>query len=439
MLNDIFQLLVSFSLIISVTTLLVLMVRKHVRSLWGASAAYKLWLAIPAVLFISLVPFETLLEQQKATSNAVYAEYLLEEAVPTPVAQSDIERAVSNFFPQGIALPVIALWVMGVIASTIMFALRQQLLKSALSPLRNSGEDYYYSNTDKVGPALIGVLHPKIVVPTNFDAKYSAEEQQLILAHEHTHRRHRDPLINGIATLLQIINWFNPLVPYAAGKLYADQELACDAAVLHRFPEARKKYANTLLSAHQELAPNAFNCFWTGRGKHPFVERIQAIQLEALNGPKKPNSLVAFCMIAAVTMAASIPDWKNWLGGMVPAISSFASDDEMALITAARTGDFTETEKLLAQGVNPNISISPYGTPLIIAASNGDTRMAEVLIAHGAKTNLAARGQGFPLLSAVEQENISLVTQLLHSGAAVNALVPEMDASPLTSSSKSRQ
>ncbi|MCK0070844.1 M56 family metallopeptidase [Kordiimonas laminariae] len=436
MLNSALETLISFSVVLSVAILLVLMLRKQVRQHLGASAGYMVWVAVPFSLLIYFLPFAALFIEQQAASQPIYAAFLLEEVVPIPVATSNIQQTVSSFFPSGIATPAITLWVLGFVLSAAIFVIRQRRLKTLLSPIKNSGKGYYQSNTEAVGPALIGLIKPKIIVPPHFETQYSSEEQRLILTHERVHQKHKDPLVNGITALLQLINWFNPLIHYAAGKLFIDQELACDAAVLRQFPEARKRYANTLLHAHRELVPNALNCFWSGREKHPFVERIQAIQLEALNGPKKANNLLALGTISIVTLAAVLPDWNKQLRQITPSIATFASTDQLALISAAQKGDTIEAAKLLKSGVNPNISISPYGTPLIIAASRGDTKMAETLMAHGAKADLSARGKGFPLLSAVEREDIALVAQLLKNGATINALVPEMDASPLATAAK---
>lgn len=84
----------------------------------------------------------------------------------------------------------------------------------------------YVSATD-AGPASVGLLRPRIVVPRDFDRRYSPLEQALILSHEQTHIARGDAVVNLLACAFQCVFWFNPL-----------QEIACDAIVMQRHPRA---------------------------------------------------------------------------------------------------------------------------------------------------------------------------------------------------------
>lgn len=81
-------------------------------------------------------------------------------------------------------------------------------------------------------PCAMGLLHPAVVLPADFAQRYTAQEQQLITAHELVHLRRGDLWANALAALAQVLFWFHPLVWWAAHRLRLDQELACDAAVL---------------------------------------------------------------------------------------------------------------------------------------------------------------------------------------------------------------
>lgn len=99
------------------------------------------------------------------------------------------------------------------------------------------------------GPVAIGFLDRRILVPIDFAAEYSADEQRLALEHELIHHRRGDLWWNGAALAALAVNWFNPIAYLAYRALRADQELACDAAVARKAPTKRLQYASALLKS----------------------------------------------------------------------------------------------------------------------------------------------------------------------------------------------
>src|SRR3546814_629662 len=83
-------------------------------------------------------------------------------------------------------------------------------------------------------------LRARIVLPADFDARYSADERALILAHERIHRARGDVAGNALLAALRCVYWFNPLLWIAADRFRRDQELACDATVFTLHPHARR-------------------------------------------------------------------------------------------------------------------------------------------------------------------------------------------------------
>jgi hypothetical protein len=124
---------------------------------------------------------------------------------------------------------------------------RQWRWQSALGPLRRAGEDVWLSARSDLGPMLVGLPRPRIVVPADFAERYTLGEQAAILAHERTHRRRGDLWWNALAALLRCAFWFHPLASLAQRRYSADQELACDSAVLRSRRHAPRTYAQALL------------------------------------------------------------------------------------------------------------------------------------------------------------------------------------------------
>lgn len=82
-------------------------------------------------------------------------------------------------------------------------------------------------------PMLVSIIKPTIILPKKVVEQGNFIELKYILLHELIHARRYDLLINTIWKAIICINWFNPLVWYAYYKMLEDQEISCDAAVLH--------------------------------------------------------------------------------------------------------------------------------------------------------------------------------------------------------------
>jgi hypothetical protein len=127
-----------------------------------------------------------------------------------------------------------------------------------------------------VGPALVGAWQVSIVLPADFERRYDATEQALIFAHEAMHARRRDGWWCLLAQIVVAMFWFHPLAWWALGALRHDQELACDAAVLHEHGMQRRSYANALLKTQSALFALPVGCPWSPR--HPLTERIAMLK-----------------------------------------------------------------------------------------------------------------------------------------------------------------
>lgn len=108
------------------------------------------------------------------------------------------------------------------------------------------------SETDaSISPMLAGLARPHLLLPRHLRS-FSDEQQRLIVAHELTHWKRRDPLWLHASMLLQTLFWFNPLFAVLTRRLNWAQELGCDHAVLAGRPaQQRKQYAAALVAQLQ--------------------------------------------------------------------------------------------------------------------------------------------------------------------------------------------
>lgn len=99
-----------------------------------------------------------------------------------------------------------------------------------------------------VSPMLIGVQPAQLLLPQHL-RNFSVQQQQLIVEHELTHLRRRDPFWLGLSLGLQSLLWFNPCMRQLTVRLGWAQEIGCDQVVLHGRPAGqRQAYAAALLA-----------------------------------------------------------------------------------------------------------------------------------------------------------------------------------------------
>lgn len=105
--------------------------------------------------------------------------------------------------------------------------------------------DHIYQSDYIASPFVIGILRPKIYLPSSLGER----EREYILLHEQTHLRRGDHIIKLLAFAALTIHWFNPLVWLAFYLSARDMEMSCDEAVLRKMNrDIRAEYSASLLS-----------------------------------------------------------------------------------------------------------------------------------------------------------------------------------------------
>lgn len=98
---------------------------------------------------------------------------------------------------------------------------------------------------DDFGPAVLGFLHPRIVVPS-WVCTATRGEQEMILLHEQEHIRARDQLQLLLIAAATVATAWNPFTWLLAKRLRFTIEADCDQRVLAKMPDAAR-YATLLV------------------------------------------------------------------------------------------------------------------------------------------------------------------------------------------------
>lgn len=196
-----------------------------------------------------------------------------------------------------------AVWILGVLVcmfntviSYVMFLKRYQKglypieeerMKEIIS--RTGNRISVFQSRQISSPMLIGMIRPKLVIPT-VQKQWTAAELQLIIEHEFCHYQKKDLLLKLLMTLVCCVNWMNPAVYLMRKQFFYDIELACDeTALLGRDLEERELYARTMLSlagnqpsafsssfleSKKQLKGRIDNIFDLGNKKNGFVSAV---------------------------------------------------------------------------------------------------------------------------------------------------------------------
>jgi beta-lactamase regulating signal transducer with metallopeptidase domain len=277
MMADGLTLLVRINLAISLAILLVMVLRAPVRGFFGPRAAYGLWLLAPVSAMACFLPSLRTIPAGSLHQPPSVWEDLFQ--IPAKLAQSPLAPAVWG------------LWLIGAALVATLFLTAQARF------LRLAGQGL-------AGPAIVGLLDPRLVLPADFAQRFSTEEQALIRAHERAHLDRDDPRANGLLAVVQCLFWFNPLVHLASHRIRLDQEMACDALVMTRFPGARRPYAGAMLKTQLSHDRLPAGCHW---GSHPLEARIRLLRAPA---PSRPRQMAGAALVASLIFTCLATIWS---------------------------------------------------------------------------------------------------------------------------------
>lgn len=279
MVSDLLFALMRANLTGAAVLLVLLVARAPLRRLFGPQSVYALWLSVPAAALASLLPARTV---------TIFLHPASTSANIPPVGVLDWSHVT------------VAAWLVGITISVVSVARRERRFRQLIGPLQAEGDTLRASHST-VGPAVIGLIRPLILVPADFEERFSARERELILAHERVHLARGDSRVNGLALAVQCVNWFNPLTYVGARALRLDQELACDAEVITRYPMARRSYAEAMLKSQAAAVAFAAGCYWRAEGRSALVQRLNMLG----EAPLPATRVMAGMATAALMTGAS--------------------------------------------------------------------------------------------------------------------------------------
>ncbi len=100
-------------------------------------------------------------------------------------------------------------------------------------------------------PFTCGTMRPRIVLPADYEERYTREELELILLHERIHIQCYHTLLFGVVAFVRAVCWMNPVVYWGVQAFRTDMEVFCDGKVARE--RDRIQYGKLILKSLLEL------------------------------------------------------------------------------------------------------------------------------------------------------------------------------------------
>ncbi|GHA94643.1 hypothetical protein GCM10009069_17010 [Algimonas arctica] len=386
--------LISTGIAVTALLALVLLTRRAVTRRFGARIAYALWL-LPILRLVTppislpsdwgISRWYTQAFDKVAEPAPKFVAYY-EGADVIPVLASS-GSTLSDFWPTGL----IAIWLIGIGVGSLWVLIRQhrfarRIHRMSLMPdtvlrveiaraSRLSGLKTIPTlrmSLDNDGPLVCGLVRPVIILPVNFTQRFTPAQRHLALLHEMTHVRRGDLWTASAMMAFRLALWPNPLAHLAWPRFRADQEAACDAAVLRLTGEAaRADYAETLLTAARTatkksgLANPASATGLTLSLHHPVKERLMTLgtSTNSRRGASRWGLAALLLTGAALTAPLSLADGPPTTDTPETTTTSTTTQKSVHVVRAEFTDDDKPGYEIRSEdGVKTYLRVSRDGT-----------------------------------------------------------------------------
>jgi len=244
-------------------------------------------------------------------------------SLSAPGSNADLQARMSLYLSR--AMPWLdVLWLVGVLALSVRTAggwwLMQRLRYTGMARVPESVRESLTRLSLRIGirrqvgllvcerissPLAMGIMRSLIVLPVAALTSLSAEQLEVVLAHELAHIRRADYLWNMLQTMIETLFFFHPAVWWVSGNLRHQRELCCDDVALACCSDPLV-YATALLRLEEQRGSRlhlamALDGHESGSGLRTRIARILG---EEAHGRREiaPVTVVGVCAVVGLAL-----------------------------------------------------------------------------------------------------------------------------------------
>lgn len=262
MLNDIFLISITTSIVILLLLLTLPILNKRYSAKWR----YFIWLIIAIRLIINIR-----FELPKAPVHIPVSDHTIvfkTEGASVGIVNNNIAKT-DNTPKSNVNFPIISLndllftlWILGAVSFVSYHIVNYFIFKKRIAPHLQKQSEFIYTCDKLISPVLIGFFKPTILLP---DIEYSPVDLDIIIKHEMTHFKRHDIWYKLILIIANAIHWFNPLVYLMVRQANRDLEYSCDDIVIKEFDmEYKKKYSLAILKSMEMSEHTSLSTYLSG-------------------------------------------------------------------------------------------------------------------------------------------------------------------------------
>ena len=279
-----------------------------------------------------------------------------------------------------------ALWALGTLLVATRWFIQWRHVRRALRAATNTNLEFSTPvklSASQLEPAVVGILHPVLLLPKGMERLLAPEEMRSVLAHERCHVMWRDNLAAAMHMLVEALFWFHPLIWWLGKRLVDERERACDEHVLAA-GHSRTTYAESILKVCEHYLQSRLACV-AGMSASSLEDRIAAITnnspIERLSAARKLLLAAAACTTMAAPVAVGM-----FTSTQAHALSQAPASDESSPSPSTPIASPSETEEArlramlarkmgsrgtLAYAFDPKVKMNKWSADHLSTAMNG--------------------------------------------------------------------
>ncbi len=186
-----------------------------------------------------------------------------------------------------------------------------------------------------VGPAVLGVLRPVLLLPSAICGELSAGCLEAILAHELAHIRRHDYLVNLVQMLIEAALFFNPAVWWISRQIRREREACCDALAV-RITGQPLTYADALAAwVERAAAVPELAIGFSNRPRGGVLDRIQRLLIAGYR-PEVRGSWPALAAGLSVSLVLFAALWSGTRAGVALAAEILSPQERIEQLAQER-------------------------------------------------------------------------------------------------------
>ncbi len=156
-------------------------------------------------------------------------------------------------------------------------------------------------------PVTIGVLSPRILLPTFMKAGIPKREQLYLITHELNHIKSQDVAVRFLALLATTVHWFNPLCYLLHRELCEVSEYQCDAYTLMDIGDSQRiEYSKLLVRLATEF-PQEQASSYAAHLVNQSNKLVERRIIEMKLSKEKRKAILPYILGGLICIAGTIP------------------------------------------------------------------------------------------------------------------------------------